>query len=53
MPTLDDINIAPVQRGDMSHGVVIPGAGGMGSTVGGHGRGGGPTGGRGGISAGG
>jgi hypothetical protein len=45
MPTLDDVDIAPVQRGDMSRGVVIPGASGLGGTVGSRGRGGGPTGG--------
>jgi hypothetical protein len=28
MPMLDDVNIAPVQRGDQSHGVVIPEPGG-------------------------
>jgi hypothetical protein len=46
MPTLDDVDIAPVQRGDLSHGVVIPGPGGLGGAVGGHGRGRGPAGGR-------
>jgi hypothetical protein len=25
MPTLDDVDITPVQRGDQAHGVVIPG----------------------------
>jgi hypothetical protein len=45
MPTLDDIDTASVQRGDQSHGVVIPGV------VGGHGRGGGPAGGHSGIMA--
>jgi hypothetical protein len=42
MPTLDDIDITVVQRGDLSHGVMIPGAtvtGGRGGTTGG-GRGG-------------
>jgi hypothetical protein len=42
MPMLDDVDIAPVQRGDQSHGVVIPGLGGLGGAAGGHGRGGGP-----------
>jgi hypothetical protein len=46
MPTLDDVDIAPVWRGDLSHGVVILGAGGLGGTVGGRG----PVRGRGGIS---
>jgi hypothetical protein len=43
MPTLDDIDIAVVQRGDLSRGVTIPGAtvtGGRGGTTGGRGRGG-------------
>jgi hypothetical protein len=53
MPTLDDVDIAPVQRGDQSHGVVIPGLDGLGDAAGGHGRGGGPPAGRGGISVGG
>jgi hypothetical protein len=38
MPMLDDVDIAVVQRGDLSHGVTIPGAtvtGGQGSTTGG------------------
>jgi hypothetical protein len=42
MPTLDDVDIAVVQRGDLSRGVTIPGAtvtGGWGGTTGG-GRGG-------------
>jgi hypothetical protein len=42
MPTLDDVDIAMVQRGDLSRGVTIPGAtatGGRGGTTGG-GRGG-------------
>jgi hypothetical protein len=42
MPTLDDVDIAVVQRGDLSRGVTIPGAtvtGGRGGTTGG-GRGG-------------
>jgi hypothetical protein len=38
--TLDDVNIAPVQRGDQSRGVVIPGLTGPGSTAGGHNHGG-------------
>jgi hypothetical protein len=36
MPSMDDISIAPVQRGDQSHGVRIPGtgvAGGQGGVV--------------------
>jgi hypothetical protein len=45
MPTLDDVDIAPVQRGALSRGVVIPGPGGLGGAVGGRGRGSGPTGG--------
>jgi hypothetical protein len=40
MPMLDDVDIAPVQRGDQSHGVVILGPGGPGDAVGGHGHGG-------------
>jgi hypothetical protein len=40
MPTLDDVDIAPVQRGDQSHDVVIPESGGPGSAAGGHGHGG-------------
>jgi hypothetical protein len=46
MPTLDDVDIAVVQRGDISHGVTIPGAtvtGGRGGTTCG-GRGGRPVG---------
>jgi hypothetical protein len=46
MPTLDDVDIAPVQRGDLSRGVVIPGPGGLGGAVGGRGQGSGPAGGR-------
>jgi hypothetical protein len=45
MPTLDDIDITVVQRGDLSRGVTIPGAtvtGGRGGTTGG-GRGGRPV----------
>jgi hypothetical protein len=53
IPTLDNVDIARVQRGDLSRGVVIPGVSGLGGTTGGHGRGGGPVDGRGGISAGG
>jgi hypothetical protein len=45
MPTLDDVDIAPVQRSDWSRGVVIPGPGGPSGTVGGHGHRGVPTGG--------
>jgi hypothetical protein len=58
MPTLDDVDIATVQRGSMSCGVAIPGTGGLGGVVGDRGRGGGtvgggPVGGRGGGPAGG
>jgi hypothetical protein len=53
MPTLDDVDIALVKRGDQSHGVVIPGLGGPGGAASGHGCGGGPPVGRGGIPAGG
>jgi uncharacterized membrane protein YgcG len=53
MSTLDDVNIAPMQRGDQSHGVVTPGAGGLVGAGGGHGRGGGSAGNHGGFSAGG
>jgi hypothetical protein len=49
IPTLDDVDIAPVQRGDQSRGVVIPGADGSVGAAGGHGQG--PAGGRGGVSA--
>jgi hypothetical protein len=51
MPTLDDVDIAPVQRGDQSRGVVIPGPDGLSGATGGHGHGhsGAPTGGRGGA----
>jgi hypothetical protein len=49
MPTLDDIDIASVQRGDLSHGVVIPGTSGLGGAAGGRGRGDGTAGGHGGI----
>jgi hypothetical protein len=52
MPTLDDVDIAPVQRGDQSHGVVIPGAGGLADAAGGHGRDGVLAGGRGGVPVG-
>jgi hypothetical protein len=44
MPTLDDVDIATVQRGDQSRGVVIPGPGGPSGTAGGHGHRGVPTG---------
>jgi hypothetical protein len=44
MPTLDDVDIALVQRGDQPRGVVIPGLGGPGSATGGRGHGGVPTG---------
>jgi hypothetical protein len=58
MPTLDDVDIAPMQRGDQSRGVVIPGFGGTGGVTGGHSHGGvpaggGPAGSRSGASAGG
>jgi hypothetical protein len=53
MPTLDDVDIAPVQRGDQSHGVVMPGLGGLGGVAGGHGLGGGLPACRGGIPVGG
>jgi hypothetical protein len=53
MPTLDDVDIAPMQRGDQSRGVVIPGLGGPGGAAGGHGRGGGPPAGHGGVPVGG
>jgi hypothetical protein len=58
MPTLDDVDITVVQRGDLSRGVVILGTSGLGSAAGSHGRGGGsvgggPIGGRGGDRAGG
>jgi hypothetical protein len=45
MPTLDDVDIVPVQRGDQSCGVVIPRPGGPGGAAGGHGHGGVPVGG--------
>jgi hypothetical protein len=50
MPTLDDVDIATVQRGDLSYGVVIPGTGGLGGAAGSCARGcgtvgGGPAGG--------
>ncbi len=51
MPTLDDVNIALVQRGDQSRDVVIPGPGGPGGAAGCHG-GGGPPAGHGGVPAG-
>jgi hypothetical protein len=58
MPTLDDVDIVPVQRGDQSHGVVIPRPGSLSGAAGGHGHGGvptdgGPAGSRSGFSAGG
>jgi hypothetical protein len=53
MPTLDDVDIASVQRGEHSRGVVITGPSGLVGAAGGHGRGGGPSAGRGGIPAGG
>jgi hypothetical protein len=62
MPMLDDVDIAMVQRGDLSHGMVIPGtdvSGGLGGAISGHGgvvvsgrAGGGPTGNRGSSAAG-
>jgi hypothetical protein len=42
---LDDVDIALVQRGDQSHGVVILRPGSPGGAVGGHGHGGIPVGG--------
>jgi hypothetical protein len=53
MLTLDGVDIAPVQWGDQSRGVVISGLDGPGGTAGGHGRGGGPRSGRGGVPIGG
>jgi hypothetical protein len=53
MPKLDDVDIAPVQKGDQSHGVVILGSGGLGGTASGHDRGGGLPAGRGGVPVGG
>jgi hypothetical protein len=38
MPTLDDVDIAPVQRVDQSRGMVIPEPGGPSGTAGGHGH---------------
>jgi hypothetical protein len=52
MPTLDNVDIIPVQRGDQSCSVVIPGAGGLVGTAGGHGRGGSLTGDHGDVPAG-
>jgi hypothetical protein len=52
MPMLDDVDIALVHRGDLSHVVVIPGAGGLSGSAEGRGWGGGPAGDRRGISAG-
>jgi hypothetical protein len=51
MPMLDDINIALMQRGDQSCGMVIPGAGSLDSIAGSHGQGGGLAGGCGGVLA--
>jgi hypothetical protein len=45
IPTLDDVDITPVQRGDQSCGMVILGPGGPGSAAVGHGHGGIPVGG--------
>jgi hypothetical protein len=53
MPTLDDVDITPVQRGDKSRGVVIPEPGGLVSAAGGHSRGRSPSAGRGGVPTGG
>jgi hypothetical protein len=53
MPKLDDVDIAPVQKGDQSHGVVILGSGGLGGAASGHDRGGGLPAGRGGVPVGG
>jgi hypothetical protein len=49
MPTLDDVDIALVQRGDQSCGMVIPKVGGLAGAAGGHSYGGGPAGGLGGV----
>jgi hypothetical protein len=46
MPMLDDIDIAAVQRGDLSCGMVIPRTGGLGGAAGGCGQGGSTAGGR-------
>jgi hypothetical protein len=51
MPTLNDVDIAPVQRGDQSRGVVVPGVGSLAGTVGGHSQGVGLAGGHGSIPA--
>jgi hypothetical protein len=53
MPMLDDVDIAPVQRGDQSRDVVILRLNGPGGAAGGHGRGGGPPAGHGGVPIGG
>jgi hypothetical protein len=53
MPMLDDVDITPIQRGDQSHGVVIPGLGSLGRAVGGHDSGGGSPVGLGGVPVGG
>jgi hypothetical protein len=53
MPTLDDVDIAPMQRGDQSRSMVIPGLGGPGGAAGGHSRAGGPLAGRGSVPVGG
>jgi hypothetical protein len=45
MPMLDNVDIAPVQRGDQSRGVVILGSGGPGGAAGGHSHGGASVGG--------
>jgi hypothetical protein len=51
MPTLDYVDITLVQRVDQFRGMVIPGAGGLAGAAGGHGQGGSPAGGCGGIPA--
>jgi hypothetical protein len=51
MSVLDDVDIALVQRGDQSRGVVNPRVGGLVGTAGGHGQGGSPAGDRSGIPA--
>jgi hypothetical protein len=52
MSTLNNVNIAPVQRGDQSRGIVIPRLGSSGCAAGGHDRGGSPRVGRGGVPVG-
>jgi hypothetical protein len=53
MPTLNDVDIAPVQRADQSRSMVIPRPGGLGGIAGGHSRGGGPSAGHRGVPVGG